>query len=92
MISAYFSPNSDKMTFSTGESNITDRKTCILAGNSSLKLLAVSLVNYLWIIEIFFQLFELSFWRHPFTTGDPLLNKWFWTRVNYYFKLNVKAQ
>ncbi len=24
----------------------------------------------------FYQLFGLSFWRHPFTADDPLLNKW----------------
>ncbi len=25
----------------------------------------------------FFQLFGLSFWRHPFTAEDPLVSKWF---------------
>ncbi len=25
----------------------------------------------------FYQLFGLSFWRHPFTADDPLVNKWF---------------
>ncbi len=30
-----------------------------------------------WIIVmILFQLFWLSFWRHPFTAEDPLLSKW----------------
>ncbi len=24
-------------------------------------------VDYLWIIVMIYQLFELSFWRHPFT-------------------------
>ncbi len=24
----------------------------------------------------FYQLFRLSFWRHPFTAEDPLLSKW----------------
>ncbi len=24
----------------------------------------------------FYQLFGLSFWRHPFTAGDPLQSKW----------------
>ncbi len=24
----------------------------------------------------FYQLFGLSFWRHPFTTEDPLVSKW----------------
>ncbi len=25
----------------------------------------------------FYQLFGLSFWRHPFTAEDPLVSKWF---------------
>ncbi len=30
-------------------------------------------IHYLWIIVMFFyQLFGLSFWRHPFTAEDPL--------------------
>ncbi len=29
-----------------------------------------------WIIVCFYQLFGLSFWRHPFTAEDPLVNKW----------------
>ncbi len=33
-------------------------------------------VGYLWIIVMLYQLFELSFWRHPFTAEDPLVNKW----------------
>ncbi len=28
---------------------------------------------YLWIIVMFYQLFGLSFWRHPFTAEDPLV-------------------
>ncbi len=28
------------------------------------------------IIVRFYQLFELSFWRHPFTAEDPLVSKW----------------
>ncbi len=29
-----------------------------------------------WIIVMFYQLFGLSLWRHPFTTEDPLVSKW----------------
>ncbi len=29
-----------------------------------------------WIIVMFYQLFGLSFWRHPFTAEDPLVSKW----------------
>ncbi len=32
-------------------------------------------MDYLCIV-IFFQLFGLSFWRHPFTAEDPLVSKW----------------
>ncbi len=33
-------------------------------------------VDYLWVIVMFYQLFGLSFWRHPFTAEDPLVSKW----------------
>ncbi len=32
--------------------------------------------DYLWIIVMFYKLFGLSFWRHPFTAEDPLVSKW----------------
>ncbi len=35
-----------------------------------------SRVDYLWIIVMFYQLFGLSFWRHPFTAEDPLVSMW----------------
>ncbi len=34
------------------------------------------IVGYLQIIVMFYQLFGLSFWRHPFTAEDPLVSKW----------------
>ncbi len=34
-------------------------------------------LDYFWIIVIcFYQLFGLSFWRHPFTAEDLLVSKW----------------
>ncbi len=31
-------------------------------------------VDYLWIIVMFYQLFGLSFWRHPFTAiGEQVM-------------------
>ncbi len=33
-----------------------------------------SRVDYLWITATFYQLFGLSFWRHPFTAEDPLVS------------------
>ncbi len=30
-----------------------------------------------WIIVMFYWLFGLSFWRHPFTAEDPLISMWF---------------
>ncbi len=46
-------------------------------------------------IVMFYQLFGLSFWRHPFTAEDPLLSKWcnatflqiFWWRNRLIFIL-----
>ncbi len=32
--------------------------------------------HYLWITVMFYELFELSFWRHPFSAEDPLVSKW----------------
>ncbi len=32
-------------------------------------------VDYLWLLWCFYQLFGLSFWRHPFTAEDPLVSK-----------------
>ncbi len=32
-------------------------------------------MDYLWII-VMFQLFGLSFWRHPFTAEDQFVSKW----------------
>ncbi len=51
-------------------------------------------VDYLWIIVMLYQLFGLSFWRHPFTAEDPLVSKWcnatilkicssWWNKLNY---------
>ncbi len=37
----------------------------------------IKFVDYLWIIVMFYQLFELSFWRHPFTAEDLLVSKWY---------------
>ncbi len=34
-----------------------------------------SRLDYMWIIMIFYQLFGLSFWRHPFTAEDPFVSK-----------------
>ncbi len=28
------------------------------------------------LLQCFYQLFGLSFWRHPFTVEDPLVSKW----------------
>ncbi len=34
----------------------------------------LELCGLLWDL---YQLFGLSFWRHPFTAEDPLVNKWY---------------
>ncbi len=46
----------------------------------------------------FYQLFGLSFWRHPFTAEDPLVNKWcnakllqiwWWSKLIYILDLGL---
>ncbi len=49
-----------------------------------------SCVDYLWIIVMFFQLFELSFWRHPFTAENPLVSKW--CNAIFFFKTTMHNQ
>ncbi len=92
LISAYFSPDSDKTTFSLEKSKLWTRN---LFGCSGLKLKSLNdrFVPYkhscfalnwwngvVWItyelLWCFYQLFGLSFWRHPFTAEDPLVSKW----------------
>ncbi len=41
--------------------------------SENVKYVKVLLVNYR---EVFNQLFELSFWWHPFTAKYPLVSKW----------------
>ncbi len=53
----------------------SDRLSIMLFSNC--QLMDRSGVDYLWIIVMFYQLFGLSFWRHPFTAEDPLVSKWF---------------
>ncbi len=40
-----------------------------------------SFMDMVWItcglLWCFYQMFGLSFWRHPFTAEDPLMSKWF---------------
>ncbi len=65
--------------------------TCISAGNNGLKLKTSYTscsfsqdmncwTGVVWItcglLWCFYQLFGLSFWRHPFTAEDPLLSTW----------------
>ncbi len=33
-------------------------------------------VVWIRLLQCLYQLFELSFWRHPFTAEDPLVSKW----------------
>ncbi len=40
------------------------------------KLKIIQLLKIDWIIVMFYQLFGLSFWRHPFTAEHPLVRKW----------------
>ncbi len=40
------------------------------------KMMDWSRAGYSMIVEMFYQLFGISFWRHPFTAEDPLVSKW----------------
>ncbi len=46
----------------------------------SISSLALQWTGVMWItcrlLWCFYQLFGLSFWRHPFTAEDPLVSKW----------------
>ncbi len=81
LICADFSPDSDQTTFSLEEALLW---THILAGSNGLKFLVSPDINWwtgvVWItcglLWCFYQLFGLSFWRHPFTAEHPLLRQW----------------
>ncbi len=90
LICADFSPNSDEITFSLGQATLWIEddglklktswwvcflQTCSFSRHKTLTdgLECGLLVDYYW---CFYQLFGLSFWRHPFTAEDPLVSKW----------------
>ncbi len=54
-----------------------DIRSCILTRSNGLKLKLLNdrFISYRQLFT-FYQLFRLSFWRHPFTAEDPLVNKW----------------
>ncbi len=69
----------------TADKNIT----IITLNTSSSQKVHLSWISHFWLHKMladglewcgllwcFYQLFGLSFWRHPFTTDDPLLSKW----------------
>ncbi len=82
----------EEMDFFTGGSIIMDYITGILVKSilimdlffTNMQLLASQDVNWwtgvVWItcglLWCFYQLFGLSFWRHPFTAEDPSVSKW----------------
>ncbi len=87
LICAYFSPDADENVFFR-EINILEdcfKLKCLNDGFVSYKQRFTSQdVNWwtgdTWItcglLWCFYQLFGLSFWRHPFTAEDPLVSKW----------------
>ncbi len=89
LICAYFSPDSDKMTF-------TLEKAILWKGDFSWKQ-RFQVKNFLmmnlfhkWItcglLWCFYQLFGLSFWRHPFTAEDQLVSKWCNTKFMFWWR------
>ncbi len=86
LICAYFLPDSEETTFSLENQYYGFILwTRILAGSDDLKLKTCSFwfhktltdgLEWCALLWCFYQLFGLSFWRHPFTTEDPLVSKW----------------
>ncbi len=72
-----FSPDLDEITFSLD-------KTILCMFLTNMQLFISQDINWwtsvVWItcglLWCFYQLFGLSFWRHPFTAEDPLVRKW----------------
>ncbi len=84
LICVDLSHDSDQMTFSLEKAILwimTPKKILMDLFLTNMQLLASQDDNwwtgldYLWIIVMFYQLFGLSFWRHPFTAEDPLVSK-----------------
>ncbi len=42
----------------------------------SLHNILIDVLEWCGLLWCFYQLFGLSFWRHPFTAEDPLVSKW----------------
>ncbi len=40
--------------------------------------------------DVLNRLFEISFWRHPFATEDPLVSKWSKTKKHFYFSAGLR--
>ncbi len=80
LICAYFSPDSDE-TFSLANSILWIEDSLNILMNlfcTNVQLFASQ--DIIWfacgLLWCFYQLFGLSFWRHPFTAEDPLVSKW----------------
>ncbi len=86
-ICADFSPDSDQTTFSLEEallwimdSYFSKKKVLmdLFLTNTQICLLKMLTNGLEWcgLLWCFYQLFGLSFWRHPFTAEHPLLRQW----------------
>ncbi len=83
LICAYFSPDRDETTFSL-EKALLWRTRMVWSQerhHTNTQFFSSQDVNWwtgvMWILSwCFYQLFWLSFWRHPFTAEHPFLSKW----------------
>ncbi len=75
MIYAYFSPDSDKMIF-IWKKQYNPYDSYFSSHFNCLKLKGLDGFVFCGLLWCFYQLFGLSFWRHPFTAEDPLVSKW----------------
>ncbi len=75
---AYFSPDSDEITFSLEKEILWIEESYFSKAFKHLNDGFIKNTCFCGLLWCFYQLFGHSFWRHPFTTEDPLLSKWYY--------------
>ncbi len=83
---AYFSPDSDKKAFSLKTFCFCRKQWCKVKNILMIDLLFTNMQlftrfhlmdwSHVEYCDVFYQLFGLSFWRHPFTAEDLLISQW----------------
>ncbi len=76
LICADFSPDSYQTTFSLDEALLLIMDSILLIRSFWFHEMLTDGLEWCGLLWCFYQLFGLSFWRHPFTAEDPLLRQW----------------